>query len=150
MFSHEGLVAFLREQQKRPHTFGQNDCGTLLMDWMQATLGVDPCPDWRGAYASHDEAVNRSGRLGLAVQVWRLAKRAGCCLAQNASDAQLGDLGMFTAESRPGRAMFGIFCGDGWATRDCGISRYWMARSLIVWVHPLNQLQRKAMPCCGP
>lgn len=47
-----------------PHAWGTNDCAMFAAGAVLAMTGVDPAAEWRGSYATEDDAAALMDRLG--------------------------------------------------------------------------------------
>ncbi|EHM01164.1 hypothetical protein HMPREF9946_02239 [Acetobacteraceae bacterium AT-5844] len=65
----ERLAALVEERRNAPFEWGVQDCCTLAADAALAITGADPLADWRGRYASEEEAETRIGPEGLEAAV---------------------------------------------------------------------------------
>ena len=44
------LCEYIASVRDKPFAWGEHDCGMNFLNCCEAITGVDPCPDWRGAY----------------------------------------------------------------------------------------------------
>jgi hypothetical protein len=112
------LIEFLHASAGRRFVLGQNDCCLLMADWWKAVHGVDPVPEWRGAYrteADKHALIEREG--GLPAFINRLADAVG---AKPTDSPAMGDIGIIDHNGVP----YGAIC-----TGTAGPAKCWAVRS---------------------
>lgn len=99
------LDAFLRENARRPFRYGDWDCCLFVASAIEAITGVDVAVEFRGRYASRDEARQIAGSVeAAAVRVAAqfdlraigacFAQRGDISLVRRGGDASLGLIGL--------------------------------------------------------
>lgn len=107
------LAEFLRDRAGRTWSWGDNDCGLWLADWVSRLRGVpDPAADLRGRYG--DEASCRAllGPVPYPVLVGRLARAVGMA---RTNEPAPGDIAIIDGPAGDGVPVGAIRTAGGWA-----------------------------------
>ncbi|WP_160119625.1 DUF6950 family protein [Rhodovarius lipocyclicus] len=88
----ERLAAFIDARRYTPFAWGTNDCAMLAADAVLELTGMDPAAQYRGAYATEDQAdgmISAAGGLEALSDSLAAAAGLGSCMP---AFAQRGDL----------------------------------------------------------
>lgn len=91
----ERLAALVEARRHAPFEWGRHDCALFAADGIEAVTGEQPFADWRGRYASEDEADRETGG-SVEVTVAAELARWGACEIEPQT-AQRGDVVMVRA-----------------------------------------------------
>jgi len=58
------LAAHLAAARTRPFAWGDHDCVLWSAEWVATLSGTDPAADWRGKYATAEEAASVLAAMG--------------------------------------------------------------------------------------
>lgn len=121
------LIEWQRLYAERGVQWGEVDCCLFAAGWVMSATGVDPMADYRGEYASQDEALARLRATGDGTLIGALTRLFGDPV--HPASARRGDI-VFRKADRSvgvvvtiGARQAGMFLGEGGfaevSMRDC-------------------------------